>query len=473
MNEHTKSEACCIPTGLAAWAGRLLALLSLLAASASAQTVAVVASFSGAGASASPGAVTPAQARNGILYGTTLGASGSDGGVFRTSTEGALAFPYTFTAATGSQPSGGLLQATDGNLYGTTTYGGDSNDGVFFKITAAGAYTALHQFAGGNDGANPMTAPIEGADGNIYGITSGFTSANSTVFKYTPIGGNFSTVYSLGDIFASSLIQATNGNLYGTTTNSYGFDTCGEIFEITTSGTLVWSYVIPCKPGNESLGATPVQIIQGSDGNFYGVDAQGGGASNFGAIFKVDQQGNYSVIYTIPSDIQFAPGPVGLLQATDGNLYGVTEAGGGQYYDGTLFRVTTSGEFTLLYSFNGRNGNGPMAAPVQDTNGLLYGTTQAGGKANAGVIYSYNAGLDPFVAFVLPSGSVGQSAQILGQNLTGTTSVTFNGVPATSFSVESSTYMTAVVPSGATTGPVVVTTPTGTLTSNKNFTIQQ
>jgi hypothetical protein len=89
------------------------------------------------------------------------------------------------------------------------------------------------------------------------------------------------------------------------------------------------------------------------------------------------------------------------------------------------------------------------------------------------VIYSYNAGLDPFVAFVLPSGSVGQSAQILGQNLTGTTSVTFNGVPATSFSVESSTYMTAVVPSGATTGPVVVTTPTGTLTSNKNFTIQQ
>jgi len=230
--------------------------------------------------------------------------------------------------------------------------------------------------------------------------------------------------------------------------------------------------VIPCKPGNESLGATPVQIIQASDGNFYGVDAQGGGSSNYGAIFKVDQAGNYSVIYTLPNDIQFAAGPFGLMQATDGNLYGVTEAGG-QYYDGTLFKVTTSGEFTRLYSFNGKNGNGPLAAPVQATNGLFYGTTELGGKNNAGTVYSYNAGLAPFVAFVLPTGALGQSAQILGQNLTGTTSVTFNGVAATSFTVESNTYMTAIVPAGATTGPVVVTTPTGTLTSNVSFRITQ
>ena len=78
-------------------------------------------------------------------------------------------------------------------------------------------------------------------------------------------------------------------------------------------------------------------------------------------------------------------------------------------------------------------------------------------------------GLGPFVAFALPTGKVGKTAQILGQGLTGTSSVTFNGIPATSFTVVSDTYMTAVVPAGATTGPVVVTTPTGTLTSNKNF----
>jgi hypothetical protein len=80
-------------------------------------------------------------------------------------------------------------------------------------------------------------------------------------------------------------------------------------------------------------------------------------------------------------------------------------------------------------------------------------------------------GLGPFITFVQPTAKVGKAAEILGQGFTGTTSVTFNGVPATSFAVKSDTYMTAVVPTGATTGPVEVTTPTGTLTSNLNFRI--
>jgi hypothetical protein len=80
-------------------------------------------------------------------------------------------------------------------------------------------------------------------------------------------------------------------------------------------------------------------------------------------------------------------------------------------------------------------------------------------------------GLDPFITFVLPVGKPGQTAQILGQGLTGTTSVTFNGVAATKFTVVSDTYMTSVVPAGATTGPVVITTPTGNLTSNVSFRI--
>ncbi len=106
---------------------------------------------------------------------------------------------------------------------------------------------------------------------------------------------------------------------------------------------------------------------------------------------------------------------------------------------------------------------------MQDTNGIFYGTTYAGGRYGYGTAYSLNMGLGPFVAFVQATGRAGSSAQILCQNLTGTTSVTFNGVPATSFTVKSATYMTAVVPSGATTGPVVVTAPGGTLTSNVSF----
>ena len=123
---------------------------------------------------------------------------------------------------------------------------------------------------------------------------------------------------------------------------------------------------------------------------------------------------------------------------------------------------------SILHYFNVA-GNFPFAPPTQDTNGKFYGTTYQGGRYGYGTVYSLDMGLGPFVSFVLPAGRVGQQVQILGQGLTGTTSVSFGGVPATSFNVLRDTYMTAVVPSGAATGPVVVTTPTGSLTSNVSF----
>jgi uncharacterized repeat protein (TIGR03803 family) len=110
---------------------------------------------------------------------------------------------------------------------------------------------------------------------------------------------------------------------------------------------------------------------------------------------------------------------------------------------------------------------------MQDTSGKFYGTTNLGGKSGNGTIYSLNMGLGSFITFVRPNGAIGGTAQILGQGLTGATGVTFNGIAATSLKVVNDTYMTAVVPSGATTGPVVVTTPGGTLTSNVSFRILQ
>jgi uncharacterized repeat protein (TIGR03803 family) len=160
----------------------------------------------------------------------------------------------------------------------------------------------------------------------------------------------------------------------------------------------------------------------------------------------------------------------GLVQATDGNLYGSTSSGGAGD-NGTLYQITTDGVYTQLYSFPKSIGVQPTAALLQDTNGLFYGTTLAGGANGVGSVFSLNMGLGPFVTFVRPTGGVGHAAQILGQGLTGATSVTFNGVAATSFTVVNDTYMTAVVPTGATTGKVVVTTPGGTLTSNVNFRI--
>lgn len=129
------------------------------------------------------------------------------------------------------------------------------------------------------------------------------------------------------------------------------------------------------------------------------------------------------------------------------------------------------GGYKQLYIFAKKNGESPFGTLLQDTSGVFYGTTFEGGKYNEGVVYSLNMGLGPFVALVTYAGKVGSTAQILGQGFTGTTGVTFNGVPATSFNAVSSTYMTAVVPSGATAGPIVVTTPSGALTSNKNFEI--
>jgi hypothetical protein len=177
-------------------------------------------------------------------------------------------------------------------------------------------------------------------------------------------------------------------------------------------------------------------------------------------------------------------GPVaGLVQATDGNFYGVNASGGSKSNCngapcGTFFKITPTGTYSVLYNFDGTTGADPTVTPFQHTNGFIYGDTEAGGTGNVGncivgacgVFYSLDIGIGPFVTFVAPlsSGKAGKNVQILGQGFTGTTTVSFNGTSA-NFAVKSDTYLTATVPTGATTGFVTVTTPGGTLTSNKQF----
>jgi len=167
-----------------------------------------------------------------------------------------------------------------------------------------------------------------------------------------------------------------------------------------------------------------------------------------------------------------------LIQATDGNLYGTTEFGGAYGY-GTLFKITPSGTLTTLHNFCNLNaspscpdGGFPIMGLVQATNGDLYGTTQGDADDNAGygAIFRISLGLAPFVETQTTSGTVGAAVKILGTDLTGATSVTFNGTAAT-FTVVSASEITTTVPTGATTGLVEVTTPGGTLKSNKNFTV--
>ena len=155
------------------------AMLIVTAPSIPAQTVTTLYSFTGQNSSGVPVYVTPAQGRNGKLYGTNSGANGADGSIFEITTAGLENQIYTF-GSDGINPYAGLTLATDGNFYGTTVYGGSSNNGVLFRISPGGTYTALHEFAGGPDGANPVTKPIEASDGNLYGPTLG-TNGTSTI----------------------------------------------------------------------------------------------------------------------------------------------------------------------------------------------------------------------------------------------------------------------------------------------------
>jgi uncharacterized repeat protein (TIGR03803 family) len=192
-----------------------------------------------------------------------------------------------------------------------------------------------------------------------------------------------------------------------------------------------------------------------------------------GTVFQMDGSFDVTILYSFGATATDGTHPLaGLTQATDGNLYGSTSTGGASN-DGTLFQISTAGAYNVLYMFSGTDGQDPSAPPMQATNGILYGTTELGGADGYGSVYSLDMGLGSFVTFVNSSGQAGRTAEILGQGFSGTSSVTFSGVPATSFTVVSNTYLTAVVPAGASTGPVVVTTPTGVLNSNVNFTVVQ
>jgi uncharacterized repeat protein (TIGR03803 family) len=449
-----------------------LAVVFSLASVTGAQTVTTLVSFSGLPAVSAPtGPLT--QGRDGLLYGTSLsGGILNLGTVYKINTFGRGNIVYTFEQVHGANPYLGVMLATDGTFYTTTQLGGASGFGVVDQISKSGVATLLHDFDGGYDEREPWGAPVEASDGNLYGAVNGGSVEPGAVYKLTA-SGIFSTIHNFTgyDGFSpqSSLIQAADGKLYGTT-NVGGASNCGTIVKLTLGGTVKSTYSFPCGNG----GANPsAPLVQATDGNFYGTTLYGG-TEGEGTIFKMTAQGVVSILHNFGEiSLDGASPNMSLVQGTDGNLYGITQSGGNGY--GTIFQTSLSGDYKVLYAFTLSEPNAnPAAGLLQHTNGLFYGTTAGGYLSDPnGTVYSLDMGLDPFVTFVLPVGRPGQTAQILGQGLTGTTSVTFNGVEAASFKVVSDTYMTAVVPAGATTGAVVVATPAGNLSSNVSFRISK
>ena len=465
------------------------------------QTLTTLHSFDGTDGTYPSGLI---QATDGNIYGvTTVGGAYCKGcgTVFNITLAGTLTTLHSFCSEPGcpdGQIPNGMIQAANGEFYGTTTNGGThGNNGTVFEMPLGGTLTTLHSMDPGSR--YPDRPLIQAADGNFYGDSQGGTNFDGSIYKINP-SGKLTTLYifcSLSDCpdgdGPNGLIQATDGNFYGTTafgganSSSCGLG-CGTVFKITPGGTLTTLYSF-CSQTNCTDGDYPFEgLIQANDGNFYGTTHEGGIVTSncdtgCGTIFKITPRGTLTTLYSFCSQTNCTDGylPTGVLvQGTDGNIYGTTTAGGastGSCGDGcgTVFQITPGGTLATLYSFCSltKCADGSQAgALMQDTNGVFYGTSVVGGAKNDGTVFSLSVGLGPFVALQTTSGPVGAAVAILGNDLTGSTRVSFNGAPAM-FTVVSATEITTTVPSGAATGPVEVTTPGGKLKSNTKYAVKK
>jgi uncharacterized repeat protein (TIGR03803 family) len=288
-----------------------------------------------------------------------------------------------------------LLQASDGNFYGTTSQGGASGNGTVFKITPSGVESILYSFAGGTtDGSQPQAALIQASDGNFYGTTSqGGASNNGAVFRISPTG-----VESILHAFAGSatdgsnpqaaLLQASDGNFYGTT-NFGGLAGFGTVFMITPAGveTVLLSFNFNTGEGNGPRAA----LIQARDGSFYGTTFNGGGLGlGSGTVFKISATTGASVIHAFGGGADGSGPNSALIEGGDGNLYGTTSSGGPNN-NGTLFEITPTGAESVLYPFAGgsTDGSNPSAGLILGSDGNFYGTTQTGGTGGQGTIFRF------------------------------------------------------------------------------------
>jgi|SRR5271157_530177 len=401
-----------------------------------------------------------AQGLDGNFYGTLpfAGVAGF-GQVFKVTSTGEFTVLFTFDNSNGSYPDSGLTLGTDGNFYGSTFDGGKFGSGTVFKITPTGALTTLHNFTGNSakDGANPDCFPVEGTDGNFYGTTD-----SGTAYRISRSGQFHLLNSSLPGHAVGPLILARNGNFYGVTDNG-GDTNDGTFFRMTQAGsvTVLYSFV------QGVTGSNPYgPVVQGRDGSFYGT-APSGGSYGGGTIFKLSAQGAATTLYSFQTPNTGNQPIAGPVLGNDGTLYGATISGGTDFV-GVLFRSSTTGAYEVLYDMDNTHGADPAATPIQGTNGKIYGLTNPGGYFNGGVFYSLDVGLSPCVSLVNALGKVGTNVVILGQGLTGTTTVSFHGKSA-AFKILADTSLIARVPKGATSGLVKVTTPSGTLTSNRPF----
>jgi uncharacterized repeat protein (TIGR03803 family) len=291
---------------------------------------------------------------------------------------------HVFHGADGGDPeSAPLVMDSNGNLFSTTAFGGASGFGTVYKIDRKNNETVLHSFTGGTDGEDPFAGLVLGSDGNFYGTAVyGGTNGFGTAFRVTR-GGQFSVFYQFqGGTKASQpgRLLAGKNQLYGTAAGAAPFFG-GTVFQLDRSGeTDLYKFV------GGADGTTPGGLVQDASGNLYGAAGTGGNLAcnapfGCGVIFKIDSSGTYSVLHVfIGPDGQF---PQGLLLDSKGNLYGTAGAGGASN-SGTIFKLSPTGQLTTLYAFTGgADGGQPHAGLIRDAAGNFYGTAFTGGIVNS------------------------------------------------------------------------------------------
>ena len=298
----------------------------------------------------------------------------------------------SFDGANGSEPWGGLVQGRDGSFYGTTSFGGAYGSGTVFRMTPTGTLTTLHSFGPDSDGAVPQAGLTLGTDGLLYGTTRDAPPYRGTVFKITTNGVLTTLVRFNGNDGASpwngALVQGSDGSFFGMTsqggnTNTYPFG-YGTVFMITQNGLFTTLHFFDHTTGDTPYGG----LAEGVNGNFYGTTSSGGRLLG-GTVFKLTPSGLHTELASFSYRGTNGLDPFSaLLQGRDGDFYGTTTQGGASYGDptsvngegfGTVFKITTGGELTTLFSFHGTNGAYPYASLTEGVDGNFYGVTLSGG----------------------------------------------------------------------------------------------
>jgi uncharacterized repeat protein (TIGR03803 family) len=374
---------------------------------------------------------TLVEGKDGVYYGTTL-TDGTEGygSVFRVTADGVFSNLFSFSYTNGAFPASPLLFGDDGALYGATRGGGPGGwCGAVFRMSTNGSLTTLASFAG-PDGANPL-ALVQGRDGAFYGTTiSGGAYTNrsiygdGTVFRVTTNG----LLTSLASFAGTNgwapyagLVQGRDGALYGTTVyggpyTNENADGYGTAFKVTTNGVLTTLVLFA-----GTNGAHPsAPLVEGRDGMFYGTAESG--AAGWGSVYRVSPTGTLTTLVNFDRNTTGVCPIAGLVEGHDGAFYGVTSQGAfaPDRHGGTLFRVTTNGLLSGIYSFAEAEGRWPDMALLQGSDGAFYGTCiYGGGPQNGGTLFRLDLATQLFPLKTLASGL----------------EISFSGLPATSYSV--------------------------------------